>query len=226
MYQINTLYWKNTDPIFPEYHKKIMNKFNIKVNYVNESLHHGKWMDSIMNKSKAEIIGFIDIDCVVTNAEIIHKCIKYVKNSKSIIGIAQASNHIHPCTHIFAGAGFFFINKDSWIQNGKPSFCMLKPKLKNFFKKKYDVAEGVCYQFEENNFKYKTLFPTHYDLPLPKKWYLHTYGEYGIGTYYKGGVYHLYESRISAHTKIFQEKCLMILNDNFSTKNMLDCCDF
>jgi hypothetical protein len=135
MYQINTLYWKNTDPIFPEYHKKIMNKFNIKVNYVNESLHHGKWMDSIMNKSKAEIIGFIDIDCVVTNAEIIHKCIKYVKYSKSIIGIAQASNHIHPCTHIFAGAGFFFINKDSWIQNGKPSFCMLKPKLKNFFKK-------------------------------------------------------------------------------------------
>ena len=54
-----------------------------------------------------DIIGFIDIDCVVTNKKIIDDCLSYVDKNKSIIGIAQVSNHIAPFTHIFVGPGFF-----------------------------------------------------------------------------------------------------------------------
>ena len=45
---------------------------------------------------------------------------------------------------------------------------------------------------------------------------------YGIGTYYEGGVYHLFESRLNENTKIFEKRCEQILNDTFTTEGMIN----
>ena len=152
-FEIHTLYWKDSDPKFYFYHSKIMKKNDINIHYTNENINTGKWMDEIINKSKSDIIGFIDIDCVVTNKYIVPKCINFLKKNKSIIGIAQVSNHIFPYNHIFVGPAFFFIHRQTWLDVGKPSFMQLKNKIKNFFKIKYDFAEGVCYRFEKKKHK-------------------------------------------------------------------------
>ena len=77
-FEIHTLYWKNSNPVFYDYHSKIMKKFKVDINYTNENINHGIWMDNIMKESKSDIIGFIDIDCVVTNDQIISECIEYL----------------------------------------------------------------------------------------------------------------------------------------------------
>ena len=226
-FEIHTLYWKNSNPVFYHYHSKIMNKFNVDINYSNENINHGIWMDKVINESKSDIIGFIDIDCVVTNDQIISECIKYLNKKKSIIGIAQVTGHIHPANHIFVGAGFFFIFKKSWEDVGKPSFVQLKDKLKNYFKTKYDYAEGVCYAFEKKKIKYKALYPTHFQkYNETNQYHLHNYGPYGIGTHFNGGIYHLYESRNNDNIQLFKKKCEEILNNKFSTSDMISCLDF
>jgi hypothetical protein len=216
--EIHTLYWKNTDPIFVDYHKSIMRKFSVKVNYTCQNLDHGLWMDKIVNNSNSEVIGFIDIDCIITNSDIIKKCEEFVLKKKTIIGIAQTANHIFPATHIHIGAGFFFINKYTWEKIGKPSFDKFRLSLFNLFKKRYDYAEGVCYKFEEKRYICKAFYPSYYQI---KKWPLHNYGNYGIGTYYNEGIYHLYESRYNKNKILFQNKCEQILQDKFTTSDMI-----
>ena len=93
-FEIHTLYYKNSNPIFFDFHSKIMKKFDVPVQYTNETLNVGVWMDKVMNNSKSDIVGFIDIDCLVTNKDIINKCLSYVKKTKSMIGIAVSANHI------------------------------------------------------------------------------------------------------------------------------------
>ena len=111
--EIHSCFWENNDPIFYEYHKKIMNKFDINVQYHKKTINPGEWMNNVINNCKEEVLGFIDIDCVITNKKIINECQNYIIKCKSIIGIAQVSNHIKPQNHIFVGPGFFFINVDN-----------------------------------------------------------------------------------------------------------------
>lgn len=218
-HEIHTLFWKNSDPKFYNYHSQIMNKFGLKINYCNENINTGEWMNNVMNHATSDVVGFVDIDCVITNNDIVPDCINFSKSNKTIVGIAQVSNHIFPRNHIFAGPAFFFIYRDTWIKVGRPSFMQLKNKFKNFFRTKYDVCEGVCYKFEKKNISYKALYPTHFDIPR-KEYRLHNYGAYGVGTLFQGGVYHLYESRRSENLDLFEKRCKQILSNNFETKNM------
>jgi hypothetical protein len=220
--EIHSCFWENNDPIFYEYHKKIMNKFDINVQYHKKTINPGEWMNNVINNCKEEVLGFIDIDCVITNKKIINECQNYIIKCKSIIGIAQVSNHIKPQNHIFVGPGFFFINVDTWKKLGRPSFKARKNKLKNFFRKKFDVAEGVCYKFEKYNIKYKAFYPSFYQLEADN-YNLHNYGKYGIGTYYEEGIYHLFESRKPNNINCFKKKCIDILNNKFSTADMYNC---
>ena len=220
-FEIHTLYYKNSDPIFFEFHSKIMKKFNIPIQYTNETINVGSWMNKVMKNSKSDIVGFIDIDCVVTNKDIIKKCLSYVQKKKSMIGIALVANHISPYTHIYVGPTFCFIDRKTWINVGRPSFGQLKSKLKNTFRTKYDYAEKVSYVFEKKKIRYKALYPMLFD-KIHKEYYLHNYGMYGIGTYYEGGVYHLFESRLNENTKIFEKRCKEILNDTFTTEGMIN----
>ena len=131
------------------------------------------------------------------------------------------SHHIFPYTHIYIGPAFCFIDRQTWNKIGKPTFGQLKDKLKNIFKTKYDYSQNVCYQLEKNGIRYKALYPQFFD-KVHKEYYLHNYGMYGIGTYYEGGVYHLFESRLNENTKIFEKRCEQILNDTFTTEGMIN----
>jgi hypothetical protein len=72
--------------------------------------------------------------------------------------------------------------------------------------------------------RYKTLFPTHYyKRPEGERWFLHSYGEFGIGTHFEGGVFHLYQGRHPQNQELFKQVCKDIINGTFSTDNMKDC---
>lgn len=207
-----SLSWNNNDPRIIENQKKVLELFNVNINYTFENIDHGTWMDDVINSSNDQIIGFIDSDCIPTNREIIDFCINYTEQKKSFIGIAQVTNHIPPATHIYAAPPFLIINRDMWKNIGKPS---LKCNSRS------DAGEELSYRAEELGITYKTLYPKLFE-KLPKEglpWKLSNYGYFGIGTYFEGGIYHLYQGRYSDNVDLFCLRAEQICYNKFDLSN-------
>jgi len=214
--EIYTLAWPDTDPDMIKAHSDVCKHLGVDVNYTIQRLPHGLWMNELLINSKADVVGFLDIDCVPTNKEVVENAVKHCVDTKSFVGIAQASNHIPPKSHIFAAPAFFFIWRDTWLKLGNPTFSEV-PELA-------DVAENVSYAAEMADIRYKTLFPTHYTKESTDGlWNLHTYGVYGIGTVFEEGVYHLYQGRLRNNVDLFKQECQAIIDGTFNTDNKKPC---
>lgn len=213
--EIHSLAWMTTSPQIIKAHSDVCKHFGLTVNYTVQNIRHGEWMDAVMDKTDADIVLFLDIDCVPTNKEIVDKAIAWVMQHGTFIGIAQASNHIPPYSHIFAAPAFFAITKKIWDKMSRPTFLETEQS---------DVAENVSYAAEMMKVDYKTLYPTHYFKP-PKgeKWKLHTYGEYGIGTHFEGGIFHLYQGRFPDNADFFVKACDSIIDGTFSLDQFRPC---
>jgi len=214
--EIHTLAWPNTDSKLVKAHSDVCKHLGIDVVYTMGMLPHGAWMSEIMSNSKADVVGFLDIDCIPTNKQVVDSSVSYCEETKSFVGIAQASNHIKPCSHIFAAPAFFFMWRETWEALQRPTFSEV-PDLA-------DVAENVSYAAEMAGIRYKTLYPTHYTKDADEgPWHLHTYGKYGIGTHFENGVYHLYQARMNNNVELFVSAADSIINGTFSTDNMKAC---
>lgn len=213
--ELNTLAWPNADPRLVRAHLHVCKHLGLDVAYTMEEVPHGLWMDKTLASSASDIVGFLDVDCVPLNRQAIDAAVQYVAQTKSFIGLAQVSNHIPPCSHIFAAPAFFFIWRETWEKLGRPTF-LETPQA--------DVAENVSYSAEVQGLRYKTLFPVAYTKPAREGiWNLHTYGVYGIGTLFEGGVYHLYQGRFPDNVELFEKVCESICNNTFSTQGMTPC---
>lgn len=214
--QIYTLAWDNYDPQLLQAHRKVMQHLQIPVCYHLKTMPHGAWIDSVMETAQTEVVGFLDSDCVPLNREIVLEAAQWAFDHRSFIGIAQCSNHIPPRSHIFAAPAFFFISRAAWIDLGKPSFAE-NPRS--------DVAQEVSYRAEEAGLRYRTLYPSRFELKPRNEeyWHLSNHGIYGIGTVYRGGVYHLYQGRHREHTALFIQRCEQIVNGTFSTAGFHEC---
>ena len=203
--EIYTLAWPDTDPRMIQAHTDVCKHLGVEVNYHIQKLPHGAWMNHIMDSSKADIVGFLDIDCIPLNKAVVDEAIEYCVKNKTFVGIAQASNHISPKSHIFAAPAFFFMWRETWEKLDKPTFSET-PNA--------DVAENVSYSAELADMRYKTLYPTCYTKdPDEGAWHLHTYGKYGIGTFFEGGVFHLYQARMNNNVDLFLDVANNVLNN-------------
>ena len=212
---VNTLAWPSVSPDILNSHVNVMRHLGIEVGYTLEQVPHGTWMDQVLEHSETDIVCFLDVDCVFTNMDVFERCIDFVATSKSFIGNAQVSNHIKPASHIFAAPSFFMIWRETWKLMNKPSFQEMV---------RCDVGENVSYTAEMLGVRYKTLFPTHYcKAHENERWFLHTWGETGIGTLYEGGVFHLFQGRKPKNQELFKKVCDDIVSGVFSTQGMLPC---
>lgn len=210
-----TLHWDNVDARILESHKKVMNHFNIPIQYMNMNIDHGTWMTSIIRNTNADVYVFFDIDCVPLSKDVIDYSIHYAVENDSMIGNAQVSNHIYPFTHVFVAPSFFVITKSCYKLLGMPSFYPTQ---------RSDVAEEVSYKAEEIGKRYKCFYPVKFD-GIPKKdgvWRLSNYGYYGIGTLYDDKIYHLFESRWGDHIDLFEKRCEQIIKGEFDISTMYD----
>ena len=213
--EFHTLCWPSADGKLVSAHSKVCKHFGLDVAYTVEEVPHGMWMDNILAHSTADVVGFLDVDCIPLNRQVVEQAITYAGQNQSMIGIAQVSNHIPPASHIFAAPAFFFIWRETWDKLGRPTFAET-PQA--------DVAENVSYAAEMARLPFRTLFPTHYTkAPDEGIWKLHSYGVYGIGTVFEGGVYHLYQGRFPDNVDLFVKTCEEVVNGTFTTKGLLPC---
>jgi hypothetical protein len=192
---LHVLAWDNVDQRLIDAQKSVLDHFKIDYTLHRENVGHGLWMNRILETSEDEVLGFLDVDCIPMNSKIVPAAQTYCVKNKSFIGIAQVSNHIPPAAHIYAAPAFFFINRLAWLNLGKPTF----EETPNS-----DVAENVSYAAEIKGLPYRALYPVKCVEPL---WRLGNYGMYGIGTEFIGGIYHLYQSRMSKNIKMFERVC-------------------
>jgi hypothetical protein len=210
-FEINSLYWDNGKHLVKS-HTQVMNHFDLPINYYNlNGVHHGLWMNYVLENSTSDIVGFIENDCVPLNREIVDYSIDYVSKSGTFIGCAQVANHIPPFDHIYAAPCFYFISREFWNDIGKPSF-LETPRS--------DVAEEISRLADENKLTYKALYPTHFERsPEEGIWKLSNYGYYGIGTVFADSVYHLYQGRHQQNADLYKLRCEQIVNGTFSTES-------
>lgn len=206
--EINTLYWEGSPTELVTAHKKVTSHFQLPVNYYEHTARHGAWMDRVCESSTSDIIGFLDGDCVPLSKNAVMRAISYVKENNTFIGIAQASNHIPPKSHIYAAPAFFFITKDCW-RKINTSFVETP---------RSDVGEELTYAAEKMGIRYRCIYPTFFERePVEGIWRLGNYGFYGVGTAFGDTCYHLYQGRMSNNLELFVQRCNEIVSNKFST---------
>jgi hypothetical protein len=208
---INTLYWDNTNPEIIDAHKKVMDYFNLKVNYTQANIHHGKWIDSIFeNDINSDIFIFIDADCIPLKGEYISEAIKYCANGY-MVGNAQVTNCIKAKHDLFCAPSFLVISRPYYERIGKPS------AVNN---KRSDIAQEFTRAAVDAELRLKMNFPTSFQsTPSGGIWRLTGYGYYGIGTIFDEKMYHLFQTRFQQNIELFKDTVQCVLKNDLSSIN-------
>lgn len=209
--EFHSLHWSNVDVEMIRSHKRVMDHFQIPMNYHHlNGTSHGVWLDNIVSNAGSDVVVVFEPDCIPLNKNFFNY-IKYAQKNNTFVGIAQVSNHIPPRSHIYAAPGFFCIRTSIYNQLGKPSFSETK---------RSDVGEELCYIAEEKNVRYRALMPTHFEKESSEGlWCLSNLGYYGIGTVFDDSIYHLYQSRMAENIELFKKRCEEVINGVFTTSN-------
>jgi hypothetical protein len=215
---IHSLHWNNTSDL-AEMHKSVTKHLEVPVHYHNlDGMPHGHFCNEVMRQADSDVVGFMDIDCVPTNREIVERCIAWAVDNNSFIGLAQSSNHIKPAIHVSAACTFYFITKECYQYLGSPSFSE---------NQRSDVSQEISHIADEKGKTYRSIYPICYDKePSEGKWRLNNYGHFGIGTYYPGGIYNLFQGRYAENNKLFSERCKQIIDGTFTTNGMISCTEY
>jgi hypothetical protein len=213
--EIFCLHWDNIDPRMMLAHKAVMQHFEIPVTYHGINMDHGTWMTKVMEVSEADIVAFIEPDCIPLNKTKFFECVHYAIVNDTFCGIAQASNHLEPKNHIYAAPGFFVITKSAYAKLDRPSFmCTVRGY----------TGEEVSWAAEAKGFNYRVILPTHYEKPSKEGiWNLGPLGYYGIGTVFDDTVYHLYQGRYNDNVELFVKRCKEVIAGTFSTSGFKQC---
>ena len=213
--EIHTLNWPESDERIRNNQASVFQHFQLPLKQHRIRADHSLWMDAILNQSRADVVLFVDNDCVPLNRQAVMEAISWAGQHKSFLGLAQATNHIKNGAHVFAAPAFLAIARSAWINLGKPS-C--QPTARG------DVAEELSWQAEEEGLSYRAWYPTHYHHPSREGlWRLGNYGTYGIGSVFADRVFHLYQGRFADNVDLFEMVCQQICGDQFTPDGYCSC---
>lgn len=214
--KFHTLAWPDVDTRMIMAHERVEKYFGYSVNRYRVHMPHGLWMDKVCKdefESGAEIVCFLEIDCVPVEQEVLMKAYRWVKDKRGILGIAQAANHLDPL-HIYAGPAFYMIHREAWK---RISYTFGEDN-------KNDVGQAVTKIAESMAIPVRCLMPTHYLMPPEyDRWRLGNFGYFGRGTHYKHGVFHLFQGRANNAVSTFDDICTKIVNKEFNTNGWFEC---
>ena len=181
--RIVALYWDNIDPRVVEAQRAVFAHFGYQIDQRERTgLNHGDFLDAYMAELGPDDAALLtDIDCFPLNGEIVERAFAAAR-AGAIFGCAQSSNHIDP-DRLFVAPMFMAISCRTWEALGRPSF---RPDADN------DVAQRLHDLARARGVSIEMLYPWAAIVP---KWRLGDVGFYGLGTFYRGGVFHLFESR-------------------------------
>lgn len=207
---VNTLYWDNTDHNVIECHKKVMTHFDLDVNYTQQNINHGLWIDHVMNNIDADVFVFLDSDCIPLKREAIDEAIQYCANGY-MVGNAQVTNCIKAKHDLFCAPSFLVISKPYYERIGKPS------AVNNI---RSDIAQEFTRAAVDAELRLKMNFPISFQsVPAGGIWRLSGYGYYGIGTIFDDKIYHLFQTRFKQNVELFKDTAECVLRGDLASIN-------
>ena len=97
--EFNSLHWNNVDKDMLSAHQRVMDYFEIPMNYDNRDGHnHGMWMQWVINNSSSDVIVFMEPDCIPLNKSYL-EYIKYANRNETFVALLK-SQIISPLNHI------------------------------------------------------------------------------------------------------------------------------
>ena len=208
--RVHTLAWPDVDTRMVNAHESVVRHFGLTASYYRVHMPHGEWMDKVCKdefETGAEVVCFLEIDCVPTCETIMARAYRWTKENRGILGIAQSANHLDP-HHIYAGPAFYMVHREAWQKVGVTFSEQPDCDVAQFFTK---VAEGL-------DLPIRAIYPTHYLYPADEgRWSLGNYGYFGRGTHYNGGVFHMFQGRTNNAINTFVDVCDKIVTAHFST---------
>lgn len=218
---IISIYMDNISPLMLKNQQAIVEKFNpgYKHYQIKTVVDHGLTIDLIMNSCRTENhpykialgspegILFLDTDCIPLNNTAIDQIIQRA-NDGELVGHAQRSNHIKNDQHIFCAPSCLAISLKTYEKIEMPS---ARPT------KRSDVAEEWTYYAQQNNVPIHFYMPVKYDAPpFRQTWETETepfwrladgMPNYGIGTEFDSGFWHMFQSFYPGQVERFVNKC-------------------
>lgn len=201
-----SMYWNNIDSKVVDTQRKVFKSLGLKLKQLDRTgQKHGEFLNEQLNSAKLnDTLIFVDIDCVVMNAEVVYKAAEFAKKG-GIWGCSQVANHLDDKFHAYASPMFHAISKRTWLKIGSPSYLADKGN---------DVGQNVTRQAQLRNINIFLAKPLYSLIP---KWRHGDDYPFGIGTFYEYGVFHLFESRKSHFNKLFQ-----IVGESIINKDKID----
>ena len=138
--ELHSLNWPGSDPRLAKEQKDVFNHFQLPLTQHHKKLDHSSWMDAVLQQSRADVVLFVDNDCIPLTRSAVMEALQWAAKQNSFLGLAQATNHINRGVHVFAAPAFLAIARAAWKQLGQPS-C--RPTSRS------DVAEELSWRAEE-----------------------------------------------------------------------------
>ena len=200
-HRIVSLYWANIDKKLVKTQADVFHHLGFEIEQTLETgLNHGVFLDRIMaSLGDEDIMLCVDIDCFPTNRDIVNHAFAQAAAGR-LIGCSQVSAHID-ANRIFTAPMFLALSKRLWQNLGAPSFCETPNG---------DIAQQVHDCAVQAGVEIEYLAPWACLIP---KWSLAGQALYGVGTFYRGGIFHLFQSRTSPFTFAFYKVADDVLQD-------------
>jgi hypothetical protein len=201
MDRIVSLYWDNIDPRVVKAQREVFAHFGLSIDQRERTkTDHGDFLDGFMAEiGEDDVALLVDVDCFPLNREIVDRAFAAARAGRTF-GCAQSSGHVDS-DRAYVAPMFMAISRRTWDKIGRPSF---RPDAS------HDVAQRVNEVATAAGVEVEMLYPWGCIVP---KWRLGEIALYGIGTFYRGGVFHLFESRKTPFSYILYDVAEAVLND-------------
>lgn len=169
---------------------------------ISPHLAHGWFLENLLLTHPSDLVGIIDIDCILASQQFLLQCEEKVIQSGTVLGLAQSANHLPSKNEIYAAPAFMVINSAIWHDLGKPSLVA---------NGHFDTAQRLSHELLAQG--------KHVDIVMPDghsnigaTWPLADKGSYGIGTVYgKRQAFHLFQSSKGPSYVELLEACVVKL---------------
>lgn len=186
MRHIRTMYWDNVDPRMVAAQAAALAALGggLRQDLATGTPHH-VWLDrTLAGIGPDDTVLLLDIDCMPLDRTVIERAFA-VAESGGVFGVAQVANHLDAAL-IYAAPSFLAVARRTWEALGRPPFAA---------DDRLDVGARLTVAARAAGVTVELLYPT---FSLVPRWHLAGRGCYGIGTFYDGSVFHLFQSRHAA----------------------------